>query len=112
MRSEEAPRLPDVDDEQLRADEEDDERLDHRREIDRQSRLEDLGIELARRGADLEGGEQKRREENAHGLVATEEGDRDAGEGDEVGGEVARRDAALEAEKSLLALEGGGTAES
>ena len=59
--------LPDVDDEELGADEEDHERLDHRREVDRERGLEDLWIELAGRGADL--GAAKGCEEDADGLV-------------------------------------------
>ena len=52
--------------------------------------LEDGGIELARRGSHLERGEEESGEEDADRLVASEQRDRDAGERDEVRGEVAR----------------------
>ena len=93
-----ATRRPDVDDEQLGGDEEDDERLDHGGEVGREIGIEDRGIELPRGRADLERGEQQRGEEDSDGAVAAEQGDGDAGEADEVRAEVARVDRVLETE--------------
>ena len=75
---------PDVDDQELGADEEDDQRLDHRREVAGERRLEDARVELPRGRPDLERGEEERREEDADRLVAPEQRDGDADEADEV----------------------------
>src|SRR5215203_4083036 len=64
-------RLPDVDDQELRSDEEDDQRLDDRGEVRRQLGIEDVRIELARRGSHLQSPEEERGEENADRLVAS-----------------------------------------
>ena len=96
---EKPPEPPDVDDQEIGADEEDDERLDHRRQVGGERGLEDLGVEVPRRGSDAQPREQQAGEEDADGLVPPEERDGDRREGDEVRVEVALVDRVLDAEE-------------
>ena len=66
----------------VRADEEHDEALDEQRQVLGQLGLEDLGIEVARRGAREQAAEEQRRERDAYGRVPAEQRDRDADERD------------------------------
>src|SRR5918996_686061 len=101
------PGAPEVHDQELGSDEGDDQRLDDQGEVRRQLGVEDLGIELARRRAHVERGEEQGREEDAHGFVAAQERDRDAGEAKEVDGELGAREAELPAEQVEAARETG-----
>src|SRR5438874_13822070 len=92
------PRPPDVEDEHLRSDEEDDERLDDRREVGGERRVEDARVERARGSAGLERGEEVGGEEDADGLVPPEERHGDAGEPDLIRREVARYEGELVSE--------------
>ena len=74
--------LPDVEDEHVGADEEQDERLDHQRQVAGELRREDRRVEAARRGAVDERAEEQRGEADADRGVAAEQRDGDADEAD------------------------------
>ena len=74
--------LPEVEDQDVGADEQQHERLDHRRQVAGELGLEDVRVEAARRGAVEQGAEQQRREEDADRGVAPEQRDGDADEAD------------------------------
>ena len=76
--------LPEVEDQDVGADEQQHQRLDHRRQVAGELRREDVRVEAARRGAVEQGAEQQRREEDADRRVAPEHGHGDAGEADRV----------------------------
>src|SRR5438477_172229 len=77
-----SPRLPDVDDQEVRADEEQDEGLDHQRQVACKLRREDRRIEAARRGPCQQSAEQECRESDADRGIAPEQGDGDSDEAD------------------------------
>ena len=69
-----------VEDQHVGADEEHDEALDHGGQVAGELGPEDLGIEVPRRGAVVERGEEQRREPDADRRVAAEQRDGDADE--------------------------------
>src|SRR5215212_4048714 len=76
------PYVPRVDDQELGAHEEDDQRLDHRREVRRELGRKICARELSRRRADLQRSEEDRGEEDPDRLVPSEERDGDPDEAD------------------------------
>ena len=82
-RSPPPPGLPDAEDEQLRSDEEDDEALDHLRQVVRELGRENVGIEVPRRSARPQCGKEQRREEDADSGVTAEQRHGNPKEGDE-----------------------------
>src|SRR5918996_1610891 len=101
------PGAPEVHDQELGSDEGDDQRLDDQGEVRRQLGVEDLGVELARRRAHVERGEEQGSEEDPDGLVPPQERHRDAGEAVEVDGELGAREAELPAEQVEAARQAG-----
>src|SRR5918994_6148560 len=101
------PGAPEVHDQELGSDEGDDQRLDDQGEVRRQLGVEDLGVELARRRAHVERGEEQGSEEYPDGLVPPQERHRDAGEAVEVDGELGAREAELPAEEVEAARQAG-----
>src|SRR5918996_4083538 len=101
------PGAPKVHDQELGSDEGDDQRLDDQGEVRRQLGVEDLGVELARRRAHVERGEEQGSEEDPDGLVPPQERHRDAGEAVEVDGELGAREAELPAEQVEAARQAG-----
>ena len=83
--------VPDGDDQQLGAHEEDDRAPGSSSTGCRRARGEDVRVELAARGAHVQSGEEQRGEEDADGLVAPEQRDGDADEADGAAVEVVRR---------------------
>src|SRR5262245_4477160 len=62
-----SPRPPQIDDEDVRADEEEHEALDHQRQIRRELGLEDIRVEVAGGGSVDECTEEQRGKENSNG---------------------------------------------
>src|ERR671924_379799 len=76
------PGTPEVDDQEVGADEEHDEPLDDQRQVPGELRLEDGRIEVPRRGAVQERAEEQRAEEDADGRVPPQQRDGNADERD------------------------------
>src|SRR3954447_23758462 len=101
------PHRPDIENEHVRADEEQDERLDHQRQVAGELRREDRLVEPARRRAVDESSEEERSEADAHGRVPAEKRDGDADEADVRDLDVENADVELPAEDVDRAAEPG-----
>src|SRR5581483_7909425 len=80
-RSELPPRVPDVEDQDVGADEQHDQSLDHRRQVAGEARIEDVRVQTARRAVQ-EAAEEESRDARADRGVAPEQRDRDPEEAD------------------------------
>src|SRR3954453_3812718 len=92
------PHRPDIENEHVRADEEQDERLDHQRQVAGELRREDGLVEPPRRGAVDESTEEERSKADADSGVAAEKRDGDADEADVRDLDVENADVELPAE--------------